>query len=155
MASRKPNETLYYREIETAENCWASKRVASFLEAYQQTIVEFRHGIKTSIIYGNSQVAIRLSNHHDWRCPRQSWRVRDVSKHEFIDFELDSGAQFTVRHAADGLTNRTHIANIYLVKRQIYSDDIWVTLSEDIEILCHQREQLLLVLGSVGQWVDF
>ena len=47
-----------------------------------------------------------------------------MSEDTFIDFELDSGAHFTVRQAADGLTKKTHIAEIYLVKRQICSADI-------------------------------
>ena len=41
-----------------------------------------------------------------------------------IDFKLASGAHFTVRQAANGLTKETHIAGIYIVERQIHSADI-------------------------------
>ena len=39
-------------------------------------------------------------------------------------FELDSGAHFTVRKAADRLTEGTHIAGIYFVEHQVCSADI-------------------------------
>ena len=50
--------------------------------------------------------------------------MRDVSRLELIEFRLDSGANITVRQAADGLTKGTNIAGIYLVERQICSADI-------------------------------
>ena len=49
---------------------------------------------------------------------------RDASSDEFIDFELDSGAHFTVRQVADRLTKGTHIDGLYFVKCQIRSADI-------------------------------
>ena len=115
---------IRHREDETAVNCGASKRVESFIEALQRNIIEFRHGIQTSIVHAHPPVAVFLSNHHDWRCPRRCRRAPDVSRHELHDFRHDRGANFTVRQAADGLTKGTHIAGIYLVKRQICSADI-------------------------------
>ena len=56
--------------------------------------------------------------------PTEMSTRRDVSGHELINFELDSGAHFTVRQAADRLTEGMHIAGIYLVDREIRSADI-------------------------------
>ena len=109
------NLIIRHREIEAAEDCGASERVESFIEAWQRKTVKFRREIQTSMIYAHLPAAVLLSNHHDWIYPRRSRRARDVSKHEPIDFELDSGAHFPVRQAADRLTEGTHIAGIYLV----------------------------------------
>lgn len=46
---------------------------------------------------------------------------------------------------AGGLTDRTHIARVYFVERQIRSEDIFIAHGEDIEILGHQQKQQLFM----------
>ena len=118
------NLIIRIREVETAENCRASERVESFIEAWKRQTIEFSHGVQTSIVYTHPPAAVFLLNNHDLRCPRRCRRARDVSRHELIDFRLVSGGNFTVRQAADGLTKGTQVAGIYLVERQIRSADI-------------------------------
>ena len=92
---------IRHREVEIAEDCGDSERVKRFIEAWQQETFEFRHEFQTSIIDAHPQTAVHLSNHHDWKYPRRSRRARDVTRREFIDFVLDSGAHFTLRQAAE------------------------------------------------------
>ena len=86
--------------------------------------------------------------------PQHSRRARDYIRHDFIDFELHSGAYLTVMQTADGLTKKTHIAGINLVKRQISNSYIKVALGEDIEVLNLLREQPVLIGDGVGQQVE-
>ena len=118
------NLMIRYRDIETAEDRGASERVENFIEAWQLKAIEFRHGIQTPIVHAHPPAAVFLSINHDWRFPRRCKRACNVRRHKLIDLELDSGAHFNVRQAADGLTKGTQIAGIYFVERLVCSADI-------------------------------
>ena len=56
--------------------------------------------------------------------PTANLRALDIGRHEFVNFRFDSGAHFTVRYAADGLTKRANVASVNLVECKIRGADV-------------------------------